>query len=408
VKTAAVAICIAPSLVACGGGDSESDGNTVRFLGHTGLEPSMKVVIEEFEKEHPDIDIKATYAPAGPTFGQTLVTQVQGGNAPDVFYTNGGTGATESLVPLAESGKLMDLSDESWVDSIPEAATDMYTVDDKVYGLLMDEAPHGLLYKPASLDELGLEAPKTFDDVLNVCKVARDNDKYGIALSGQSAGFATEIIAADTVFAQDPEWNAKRANDETTFADTPGWTEAIDRLVQLDEAECFQPGAETASTPQSFEPMISGQTLMTIVPSGALGAVAEGKPEDWAMSPFPGETDADTRVPVGYQDGLAVSAETESKDAALTFLEFVANEGAATRAELSGTVSLAQAAEGDFPSSLSAFAPYYENEQTIARPHDTWAGGGALNALNVAVVAVMTGQQSADEALATVDQAWGR
>lgn len=402
------AVLLFPTLTACGGSDDAGSATTIRFLGHTGLQASMDPVIEAFRKAHPDIAVEAQYSPAGPTYGQTLITQIQGGNAPDVFFGNGGTGATESLIPLAKSGKLLDLTAQSWASSLPAAAKDMYTVDGKVYGLLMDEAPHGILYKPANLEALGLTPPTTFAQVLDICTAARAQDKYGIALSGQSAGFAAEMVAASLVYSETPDWNTQRTDGQVTFADSTGWQETLKRFQQMRDAECFQPGAESASTPQSFQPMTAGQTLMTIVPSGALGSVAAGAPADWAMTAFPGDDETTTRVVVGYQDGLAVSADTKVKDAALLFVDFVAGAGAATRAELSGTVAIADAEAGKLPANLSGFGPFYADDQTIARPHDTWAGGGALNALNTAVVAAMTGQSSITDALATVDTAWGK
>lgn len=403
--------CLVPALAACSSGGStggSSGGGTVRFLGHTGLQASMDPVIKSFKEAHPDIDVQVQYSPAGPTYGQTLITQIQGGNAPDVFYGNGGTGATESLIPLAKSGKLLDLSDQAWAASIPEAAADMYKVDGKVYGLVMDAAPHGILFKPASLKAMGLQAPETFSDVLKICAAARAQDKYGIALAGQSAGFAAEIVAASVVYSKTPDWNAQRTANKVTFADTPEWQETLKRFQQMREAQCFQPGAESASTPQSFQPMTAGQTLMTIVPSGALGSVAAGSPQDWAMVPFPGDTKEQTRAPIGYQDGLALSAGTKNKAAALEFLKFVAGQGATTRAQLSGTVTLADTKDAKLPQSLKGFEPYITNSQTIPRSHDTWAGGGALNTLSTAVVSSMTGQASIPDALRTVDKAWGK
>lgn len=404
--------CLVPALAACSSGGASSDnsngGGTIRFLGHTGLQASMDPVIKSFKEAHPDINVEVQYSPAGPTYGQTLITQIQGGNAPDVFYGNGGTGATESLIPLAKSGKLLDLSDQPWASSIPEKAADMYKVDGKVYGLVMDAAPHGILFKPANLAALGVQAPETFSDVLKICAAARTQDKYGIALAGQSAGFAAEIVAAGLVYSKTPDWNAQRTDNKVTFADTPEWQETLKRFQQMRDAQCFQPGAESASTPQSFQPMTAGQTLMTIVPSGALGSVAAGSPQDWAMVPFPGDTREQTRAPIGYQDGLAVSAKTKNKAAALEFLKFVAGQGAATRADLSGTVTLADAKDAKLPQSLQGFAPYITNNQTIPRSHDTWAGGGALNTLSTAVISSMTGQASIPDALKTVDAAWGK
>ncbi|MGW2291545.1 ABC transporter substrate-binding protein [Streptomyces phaeochromogenes] len=410
ISTLIAGACLAPMLAACGGSSSTSSSGstTIRLLGHTGLQTSMDAVIKDFEAAHPDVHVQTQYAPAGPTYGQTLITQIQGGNAPDVFYGNGGTGATESLIPLAKSGKLLDLSSQPWAADIPKSAADMYKVSGKTYGLLMDESPQGILYKPATFTNMGLSIPETFSDVLAICKAARSENKYGIALSGQSAGYAAEIVAASLVYSAEPDWNAKRNAGDVTFANSSGWEETLQRFREMRNADCFQPGAESASTPQSFEPMTSGKALMTIVPSGALGAVAAGKPNDWAMVAFPGDTETQTRVSVGYQDALGVSATTKKKVAALEFIDYVAGAGAATRAKLSGTVSLAQAKAGDLPKNLQGFKPYYDKDLTIARPHDAWSGGGAMNALSTAVVAFMTGQTSAADGLKTVDKAWGQ
>lgn len=406
----AAGVCLAAALAGCSddAGSGSGPQATVHFVGHTGLKSSMDKVIGDFEAANPGIKIEAQYVPAGPTYGQTLITQIQSGNAPDVFYGNGGTGATESLIPLAKSGKLLDLSDQAWVKNMPEQAAPLYQVDGKTYGLLMDMAPHGILYNVANLKAMSIEPPKTFDDVLAICAKAKDAGKVGIAFPGQQASSPTEIIAASTVYGTDPDWNTKRAAGQVTFAGTAGWQDAFGMVKQMSDAGCFQAGWQTASTPQSFEPLTAGTALMTIVPSGALGSVANGKPDEWAVAPFPAKTEADTRVAIGYQDGLAVSAETTQKDAALKFLDYVAGPGAATRAKLSGTVTIADAKAGTLPSTLTGFQPFISGGKTVSRPHDTWPGGSTANAMNTAVVAAVTGQQSVADALKAVDDAWGK
>ena len=404
----AAGACIATTFLVGCSDDSSSGQTTIHFVGHTGLKSSMDQVIAGFEKANPTIKVEAQYIPAGPTYGQTLITQIQGGNAPDVFYGNGGTGATESLIPLAKSGKLLDLSDQSWVKDMPDQAKPLYQVDGKTYGLLMDMAPHGILYNVANLKAAGVEVPKTFDQVLAICAKAKASGKVGIAFAGQQASSPTEIIAASTVYSSDPDWNTKRSNNQVTFADTTGWQQAFDMVKQMSDAGCFQSGWQSATTQQSFEPLTAGTALMTIVPSGALGSVANGKPEEWAVAPFPGKTEDATRVAVGYQDGLAVSATTTQKDAALKFLDYVAGDGAAIRANLSGTVTIADAKAGTLPSTLTAFKTAFAKGTTVARPHDTWPGGGTASAMNSAVVAAVTGQQTLADALKSVDDAWGK
>lgn len=400
---AAVAVAACLAMTACGGSASDDGTSTIRFMGHSGLQESLDPIIEEFEKAHPDITVEAEYSPAGPTYGQTLVTQVQAGNAPDIFYTNGGDGATESLLPMAEAGQLLDLSDEDWVSNIPEEAKDLYQVDGRTYGLLMDEAPHGILYKVSTWDELGIEVPTTYDEVLDICATARANDKYAIALPGQNSGIAVETMAASLVLSQDPEWNTSFAAGDATFSDTEGWVTTMQRVEEMAGAECFQPGAASAQTADQNSALTSGQALMAIAPSGTITSIADGRPEEWAMAPFPGDSVEDTRLVVGYQDGLAASADTESPEAVREFLAFIADEGASTRAEISGTISLADAREGALSTSLEGLTSAYEDGRTVSRLHDTWSGGGVFSALSTATAAVVSGQSSVEDALADVD-----
>ena len=411
---AMAAVCLIPALAACGGGGSSSSASsagpsgTIRFLGHTGIQAAMDPVIKSFEAAYPNIHVQTQYAPSGPTYTQTVVTQIQGGNAADVFYSNGGTGSSFSVIPLAKSGKILDLSDQSWASNIPSDAADMYKVDGKTYGLNLDESPTGILYNVNTFSQMGLQAPKTFADVLKICSSARSQGKYGIALPGQNAGFAAEIVAGSTVYSTTPDWDAQRNADKTTFAGTAGWQQTLAWFQQMQNAQCFQPGAASASSPQAIQAMTTGQALMTIVPSGTIGSVANGKPNDWAMVPFPGDSEAKTRAVIGYQDALAVSSTTKNKAAALAFLNYLAGQAASTYATNSGTVSLADAKSGTLPQPLQGFKPYLDNKTTIARQADRWPGGGALNALGTAVVSSMTGQSSIDDALKSVDQAWGK
>ncbi|MDQ4490829.1 extracellular solute-binding protein [Sinomonas sp. ASV486] len=409
----ATAACLAPGLAACSGGNAtgaSSDGpsGTIKFLGHTGIQASMDPVIKSFEAAYPNIHVQTQYAPSGPTYTQTVVTQIQGGNAPDVFYSNGGTGSSFSISPLAKSGKILDLSDQSWASTIPSDATDMYKIDGKTYGLNLDESPSGILYNVGTFSKMGLRAPKTFSDVLQVCSTARSQGRYGIALPGQNAGFAAEIVAGSIVYSSTPDWDAQRNAGKTTFAGTAGWQQTLSRFQQMQNAECFQPGAASASSPQAIQAMTTGQALMTIVPSGTIGSVANGKPNDWAMAPFPGDSESQTRATIGYQDALAVSSTTKNKAAALAFLNYLAGPAASTYANASGTVSLADAKSGTLSQPLQGVKPYFDNKTTISRPADRWPGGGALNTLSTAVVSSMTGQSSIDDALKSVDQAWGK
>ena len=70
---------------------------------------------------NPDIKVDATYLPIGTTYANTLRTQLQSGNAPDVFYVTAGSGGLQSVLPLAKAGYVADLAKRPWVKTLPLA-----------------------------------------------------------------------------------------------------------------------------------------------------------------------------------------------------------------------------------------------------------------------------------------------
>src|ERR671912_661686 len=91
-----------------------------------------------------------------------------------------------------------------------------------------------------------ITASSTLDDVIRQCAAARAKGKSIFGLAGAAPvnpGIATMELAASTVYGPTPDWDAQRKDDKVTFADTPGWTTALESMKRLYEADCFQPGA---------------------------------------------------------------------------------------------------------------------------------------------------------------------
>src|SRR5918998_5026915 len=74
-------------LAACGGGDSGGDSQSVEFWdepwGGDAYQPTVKKLIEKFEKEHPEIDVKYRLVP-WPNFFEVYNTAIASGATPDV------------------------------------------------------------------------------------------------------------------------------------------------------------------------------------------------------------------------------------------------------------------------------------------------------------------------------------
>ena len=49
-------------------------------------------------------------------------------------------------------------------------------------------------------------------------------------------------IAAATVYGPDPHWSAKLRAGTVSFDGSPGWHQALQRFIEMNDAGCFEPG----------------------------------------------------------------------------------------------------------------------------------------------------------------------
>ena len=73
-------------------------------------------------------------------------------------------------------------------------------------------------------------------------------------------------LAASRVYAEDPKWNEKRANKETTFADSKGWKNTLEAVQKLNDAGCMQKGAAGAGFDAITKGLAGGSSLAAFVP----------------------------------------------------------------------------------------------------------------------------------------------
>ncbi len=91
-----------------GSSDSDTTEITLGFYSSGSADDKMNELIKKFEKEHPDIKVKTQNAPYQQFF-QKLDTQIAGGNAPDVWLSDG-----VFVQKYAERGAAKDLTD--WIN----------------------------------------------------------------------------------------------------------------------------------------------------------------------------------------------------------------------------------------------------------------------------------------------------
>ncbi len=173
----AAAASLSLLLVACeGGDDSESAAKpakgkvTLELWSWTdGIEAQTKV----WNKEHPETQIKFVN-PAGDTAYQKLRAAVNAGTAPCLSKMDG-----MNLANFAADGLLTDITKiaEPYQGKYTNAAWNAVSPGGTTFGIPMGSSPLFTAYRADLFKKYGIEAPKTWDDLIAAGKKAQKKNK---------------------------------------------------------------------------------------------------------------------------------------------------------------------------------------------------------------------------------------
>jgi raffinose/stachyose/melibiose transport system substrate-binding protein len=418
----AVSTVGALTLAACGGGDGDSDSSsgtggteaadsfTFAFGNASGGQESPWIVMAEKYSEETGVEVELQGLPPD-NYGLQLRTQVQGGNAPDVFVVSPGAGQDSAVLPLAEAGYLEPLGEGS-TGLIPEGNEALFQVDGETYAQPTDIVPVGMLWNVGAAADAGVEVPEDTDALIDSCGTLADESKSFFAIAGSvppNPGLMTMAISATRVYAETPDWNQQRAAGDVTFADDEGWQQTLQTVIDLNEAGCFQEGAAGGGFDAITQGITQGTSLSAFVPGGAateLMNATEGL--ELNIQAFPPADGGDAFMLASPNYALAVSAESDdaTKQAALDFLAWLAEpEHAAEFVEVSGGVAITGADENISP----VFEPVSDlltSDSYVALPNLEWPNPGVYDAIATGVQGLIAGQGDIQTVLEAADSAW--
>lgn len=212
------------------------------YYGMTAAGPALEEIHGAWNAEHPDIFLSRSTFGGGWPIRQAVELALTSGDAPDVFYSwPSGAG----LTAYAKEGFLLDLTPYAdkydWWDRLPQWALDRNTYQGKLYAYPWEQDLEYVYYNTRIFDELGLEVPQSFDDVLNWCKVASDAGyipiAFGNATQWPAANNFTDLVALTggrqvglEVLQGKSSWNR------------PELVDALEHFLLMVDANAFTPG----------------------------------------------------------------------------------------------------------------------------------------------------------------------
>ncbi|MBB3713060.1 ABC-type glycerol-3-phosphate transport system substrate-binding protein [Limimaricola variabilis] len=145
---------------------------------------------ESFHAANPDIQVTTDVVRLEQAVADTL-RAAQSNRAPDIVQV-----PADGLAPLVAQGAVRDVSSllEAWraenpaaLDDISSVGLEMASLDGTPYGVTLYAGPFWYTYRKDWLNEVSLDEPQTWDDVLEFARAAKAEGYTGFALIGSRA-----------------------------------------------------------------------------------------------------------------------------------------------------------------------------------------------------------------------------
>ncbi|MGH2103613.1 extracellular solute-binding protein [Aerococcus urinaeequi] len=358
------------ALAACGNTEETStNGKTVIefFNQKKEMEGTLEEIIQDFEKSHPDIDVQMTSVPDA---GTVLKTRMLSGDVPDVI----------NLYPQnidfqewANAGFFYDMTGQDYLDNLKNQYADKYAINGKVYNVPLTANVSGIYYNKTKFEALGLKAPETWDEFVQLVDDIKAASETPFAIAGTEGwtlnGYHQLSLITTT-------GSADAANEYLRYSQ-PNSISADDDILKADAAKLDlladegnqQANWKGASYNDAIVAFTSEDALMTTNGSWALAAMRQQESTfEISTFAFPGEEPGQSAT-VGAGDfALSIAAETENLEAAETFVAYMTTpEPMQKYYDVDGSPVAVIGVEEDSDSPLKAL-----NELAFTDKHYVW------------------------------------
>lgn len=333
---------------------------------------------------------------------------IAAGQTPDVYICNPGP----NMDVYVEAGAAADLTDiltnqeTEWYETFTDGIFENLTYDGKIMAIPTNFAAACVYYNTEIFEEVGVEVPTTYDELLTVCQAIQDAGYAPISCSGGTAWCLSMIagylcdrqgVDLDAIAAHEANWT-----DENCIA-------AGEKLQEL--SQYFQDTAAGDSNDQATANFYNGEAAMLVQGSWAIAQMNGNNPEfedKCGVFQFPAIEGAnDPNRMIVKTDNLLMSSTTEHQDAVIALMKMFTDETAQKyTAEVGGKFPINKTVEIDYeaaPAQLQYVQEIMETATgTFGFYNESLDSVEAGDCFDNAMVEVFLGNQTPEEAFQTV------
>ncbi|RJK98016.1 extracellular solute-binding protein [Vallicoccus soli] len=382
-----------------------------------GQAAQMERLVASFQDEHPNVRIERV-SRSFDDLKTTLRLALSSEDAPDVVQANNGRSDMGAFV---EAGQLLPLDAYAdaygWTDRYPDSVLQYsrYSEDGAtfgegdLYGLPQVGEVVGVFYNEAKLAALGLEPPRTFQELEDAMATAKEAGELPMQLGNLDGWPAIHVfgtvLGAHVPAEQVTELAFGRPGQSWT---TPEAQQAAEQLRGWVDAGYFPEGFNGVGYDPAWQAFAEGEgvflvggTWLTADLNRAMGA------QVGFMLPPPAEAGREATVTGGTGLPFAVTAQSPDADAAAAFIDHITSEQAMGVLAETGNLPIVDTAgqDADSPLSDQVFGAFQEaTEGGGLVPYLDYATPTMYDTLTQSLQDLLGGQASPDEVLQRIDE----
>ena len=290
---------------------------------------AAEAMFAALNEAYPEVTVVQNPVAGGGGVSHRVVLQgrMAAGLPPDTFQTLGGA----ELKAYVDGGALEPLDDLyaelGYADVIPGPLLDAVSIDGVPYVVPLNMHIQNILYyNQAWFDELGLEAPTNFEELMAACTAIKEAglSENPLALGSQENWGATFILDSLIVELGGPEYYVSLHKGEIDVTADETYRQALERLAQLN-AECVNDDHSALTWDQSVGLVSTEDSGMVIMGTWAIGAFISNGWEpgvDFGAVTFP---QVPERILLFHPDAYGLATGAPHPDATRKWLEVVAS-----------------------------------------------------------------------------------
>ena len=361
----------------------------------------IQSVIDKFLEENPGVSVE--YVSYGKDYENLMKAKMAANDLPDIFATHGWAvnRYAEYLMPLNDLEAAKNLT--------PSIVGVVTTADGSIVSIPFTVDNKGIIYSQDALDKLGLSIPRTWDEFLECCEVAKNNGMVGVYLAGKDNRSMAQVYdtSAQTWLVTYP--NGGKENQEALLDGSFDWTQwgrVAGFLKTLWDNGYTNKDANTADTVYQAEKLANAECLFMFRNWSEIQAALEINPgARLSMMPVPVWQEDDEPVLVGGErEAYGIWKDSENKEIAVALLEFMArSENATYIAEGTGMPSGFAHIDPDLP--LFKEFQKYSNLRTMPIFDREWLPSGMWATMRTTGAGITSGM-SVEEAVKAMEDSY--